>query len=45
MQLVHEAALRSCVEADENIKTGRMSDILSVELIIIYLSSEKGSNR
>ncbi len=40
-----EAALRSCVEADENIKTGRMSDILSVELIIIYLSSEKGSNR
>jgi DNA polymerase-3 subunit delta len=35
-----EEALRSCVEADENIKTGRMSDTLSVELIIVGLSSK-----
>ena len=34
-----EAALRTCVEAEENIKTGRMSDILSVELIIVSLSA------
>ncbi len=35
-----EAALRSCVEAEENVKTGRMSDTLSVELIIVELSSD-----
>ncbi len=34
-----EAALRTCVEAEENIKTGRMSDMLSVELIIVSLSA------
>jgi DNA polymerase-3 subunit delta len=33
-----EEALRSCVEAEENIKLGRMSDTLSVELIIVGLS-------
>lgn len=32
-------ALRRCVEAEEDIKTGRMSDLLSVELIIVGLSS------
>lgn len=31
-------ALKSCVEAEEAVKTGLMSDILSVELIIIGLS-------
>jgi DNA polymerase-3 subunit delta len=35
-----EEALRSCVEAEENIKMGRMSDTLSVELIIVGLSSK-----
>ncbi len=34
-----EAALRTCVEAEENVKTGRMSDVLSVELIIVSLSA------
>lgn len=34
-----EAALRKCVEAEEDVKTGRMQDILSVELIIVGLSS------
>jgi DNA polymerase-3 subunit delta len=34
-----ENALRSCVEADENFKTGRINDKLSVELIIVGLSS------
>lgn len=33
-----EAALRTCVEAEENVKTGRMPDVLSVELIIVSLS-------
>lgn len=36
-----ESALRACVEAEESVKTGRMSDVLSVELIIVGLSSEK----
>lgn len=36
-----EAALRVCVEAEENVKTGRMPDVLSVELIIVGLSSDK----
>lgn len=35
-----EAALRACVEAEEGVKTGRMSDILSVELIIVGLSAD-----
>lgn len=34
-----EAALRTCVEAEENVKTGRMPDVLSVELIIVSLSA------
>ena len=41
-----EAAIRACVEAEENVKTGRMSDTLSVELIIVGLSSRQdGSNQ
>ena len=35
-----EAAIRACVEAEEDVKTGRMSDILSVELIIVGLSAK-----
>lgn len=35
-----EAALRECVEAEERVKTGKMSDILSVELIIVGLSAK-----
>ncbi len=34
-----EAALRACVEAEESVKTGRMPDVLSVELIIVSLSA------
>lgn len=34
-------ALTACVEADEAVKTGRMNDVLSVELLIIQYSSEK----
>lgn len=34
-----EAALRTCVAAEESVKTGRMADILSVELLIVELSS------
>lgn len=33
-----KSALQSCVEAEEAVKTGLMSDILSVELIIVSLS-------
>lgn len=40
-----ESALRACVEADENIKTGRMPDILGVELIIVGLSAEKKEDK
>ena len=36
-----EDALKACVEAEEAVKTGRMSDVLSVELIIVGLSSRK----
>lgn len=32
-------AVEDCVEADEDIKTGRMGDIMSVELLIIKYSS------
>lgn len=33
-------ALRACVEAEESVKTGKMPDILSVELIIVGLSAK-----
>ena len=33
-----EEALRACVEADESVKTGKLPDRLSVELLIISLS-------
>lgn len=36
-----EQALRACVEAEEAVKTGRMPDTLSVELIIVSLSSKE----
>lgn len=36
-----EDALKACVEAEENVKTGKMPDILSVELIIVGLSANK----
>ena len=36
-----EAAIRACVEAEEDVKTGRMSDTLSVELIIVGLSAKR----
>jgi len=39
-----EAALRTCVEAEENVKTGRMPDVLSVELIIVGLSAKSESS-
>ena len=32
-------ALEECVSAEENVKTGKMTDILSVELLIVKLSS------
>lgn len=35
-----EAALRECVEAEERVKTGKMADTLSVELIIVGLSAK-----
>ena len=34
-----QQALTACVEAEEAVKTGNMSDILSVELIIVSLSA------
>lgn len=36
-----EAALRECVAAEERIKTGRMADVLSTELIIVGLSRKR----
>ena len=33
-----ETAVRDCVDAEEAVKTGRMNDILSVELLIIKYS-------
>ena len=33
-----KAALKACVEADEAVKTGKMNDVLSVELLIIERS-------
>ncbi len=35
-----KGALKRCVEADESVKTGKMSDIMSVELIIVGLSAK-----
>lgn len=35
-----EGALRACVKAEEDVKTGRMADTLSVELIIVGLSAK-----
>ena len=32
-------AVSECVQADEDVKTGRMSDLMSVELIIVGLSN------
>jgi len=34
-------ALQAAVEADEAVKTGKMNDVMSVELLIIQYSSEK----
>lgn len=38
-------ALQACVEADESVKTGKMSDTLSVELLIVAYSREKQPGR
>ncbi len=35
-----ETALKACVEAEEAVKTGHMPDLLSVELIIVSLSTD-----
>jgi len=35
-----ETALKACVEAEEAVKTGRMPDLLSVELIIVSMSTD-----
>ena len=35
-----EAALRACVDAEERVKTGKMPDTMSVELIIVGLSTK-----
>lgn len=35
-------ALTACVEADEAVKTGKMNDVMSVELLIIQYSRERG---
>lgn len=35
-------ALEACVEADENVKTGKMNDVMSVEILVCrYSSNEK----
>lgn len=38
-------ALTACVEADEAVKTGKMNDVMSVELLIIRYSREKEEKR
>lgn len=38
-------ALTACVEADEAVKTGKMNDVMSVELLIIRYSSEKAGGK
>ena len=37
-----EAAIRDFVDAEEAVKTGRLGDVLSVELLIVKYSSRKG---
>ena len=37
-------ALEACVEADENVKTGRMNDVMSVEILICKYSSNERKN-
>lgn len=34
-------ALEACVEADENVKTGKMNDVMSVEILICKYSSKR----
>ena len=34
-------ALEACVEADENVKTGKMNDVMSVEILICKYSSQQ----
>ena len=34
-------ALEACVEADENVKTGKMNDVMSVEILICKYSSNQ----
>ena len=38
-----QEALQAAVEADEAVKTGRMNDVMSVELLIIRYSSERSN--
>lgn len=38
-------ALTACVETDEAVKTGRMNDVMSVELLIIQYSREREGER
>lgn len=38
-------ALTACVEADEAVKTGKMNDVMSVELLIIRYSREREDRR
>ena len=38
-------SLEQCVEAEENVKTGKMADNLSVELLIVQFSSKKSQRR
>ncbi len=34
-------ALEDCVQAEEDVKTGRLSDVMSVELLLIQYSSTR----
>ncbi|MDO4331578.1 MAG: DNA polymerase III subunit delta [Eubacteriales bacterium] len=36
-----QEALTACVEADEAVKTGKMNDVMSVELLIVQYSKER----
>lgn len=38
-------SLEQCVEAEENVKTGKMADNLSVELLIVQFSSKKSQRK
>ena len=38
-------ALADCVEAEEAVKTGRMNDVMSVELLIVKYSAASGERR